>query len=120
MKKKIGILTVSVMIIITSMVLLVNKSSYAVEIPVTNFCPSQITATKSNESLELIEGIVLPKLEVKNQKGEVLNNHQVLIYERNDNIYGLKLKKAGEMTMPIPTFSNNEEDNRYYQQLFFW
>lgn len=120
MKKKIGILTVSVMIIITSMVLLVNKSSYALITPATNFCPSQITATKSNESLELIEGIVLPKLEVKNQKGEVLNNHQVLIYERNDNIYGLKLKKAGEMTMPIPTFSNNEEDNRYYQQLFFW
>ena len=120
MKKKIGIITVSVMIIITSMVLLVNKSSYAQAIPEISSCPGQITVAKSNESLELIEGIVLPKLEVKNQKGEVLNNHHVLIYERNDNIYGLEGKKAGEMPTPIPTFSNNEEDNRYYQQLFLW
>ena len=120
MKKKYGIIAVSILMIVASTILLVNKSSYAGKLPATNFCPSQITVTKSNESLELIEGIVLPKLEVKNQKGEVLNNHHVLIYERNDNIYGLEGKKEVEMPTPIPTFSNNEEENRYYQQLFSW
>ena len=120
MKKKYSIAILSVLIVAVSIILLIHKSSYAVGVPTTNFCPSQITVAKSNESLELIEGIVLPKLEIKNKNGEILDNYQVLTNTKNDNIYGLEGKKAGEMPTPIPTFSNDEEDNRYYQQLFLW
>ena len=120
MKKKYSIAILSVLIVAVSIILLIHKSSYAVGVPTTNFCPSQITVAKSNESLELIEGIVLPKLEIKNKNGEILDNYQVLTNTKNDNIYGLEGEKNYERSILIPTFSNDEEDNRYYQQLFLW
>ena len=120
MKKKYSIAILSVLIVAVSIILLIHKSSYAVGVPTTNLCPSQITVAKSNESLELIEGIVLPKLEIKNKNGEILDNYQVLTNTKNDNIYGLEGEKNYERSILIPTFSNDEEDNRYYQQLFLW
>ena len=119
MKKKYGITILSVLIIIISTILLINKQSYSI-ISGTNYCPEEVIVTKSEDNLELIEGIPLPKsLEVKTPSGDILDN-TALIIPRSDDAYGKLGKKGYEGLTEIPTFNNNKEENRYYQQLFLW
>ena len=119
MKKKYGITILSVLIIIISTILLINKQSYSI-ISGTNYCPEEVIVTKSEDNLELIEGIPLPKsLEVKTPSGDILDN-TALIIPRSDDAYGKLGEKGYEGLTEIPTFNNNKEENRYYQQLFLW
>ena len=119
MKKKYGITILSVLIIIISTILLINKQSYST-ISGTNYCPEEVIVTKSEDNLELIEGIPLPKsLEVKTPSGDILDN-TALIIPRSDDAYGKLGEKGYEGLTEIPTFNNNKEENRYYQQLFLW
>ena len=120
MKKKYGIIAVSILMIVASTILLVNKSSYAAGAPDTNYCPEEVIVTKSEDTIELVEGIPLPKsLEVKTPSGDILDN-TALILPRNDDVYGRLGEKGYEGLTEIPTFNNNKEENRYYQQLFLW
>ena len=119
MKKKYGITILSVLIIIISTILLINKQSYST-ISGTNYCPEEVIVTKSEDNLELIEGIPVPKsLEVKTPSGDILDN-TALIIPRSDDAYGKLGEKGYEGLTEIPTFNNNKEENRYYQQLFLW
>ena len=120
MKKKYNIIIVSFLVVIIATILFINKPSYATISPTTNYCPEEVIVTRSEDNLELIEGIPLPKsLEVKTPSGDILDN-TALILPRNDDVYGRLGKKGYEGLGRIPTFSNNKEENRYYQQLFFW
>ena len=54
--------------------LLINKQSYSI-ISGTNYCPEEVIVTKSEDTIELVEGIPLPKsLEVKTLNGDTLDN----------------------------------------------
>ena len=121
MKKKYGIIAVSILMIVASTILLVNKSSYAAATPDTNYCPEKVIVTKSEDTIELVEGIPLPKsLEVKTLNGDTLDN-TALTYIRDSNMmYEGVVEKTYESQTPIPSFSDNKEENRYYQQLFLW
>ena len=118
MKKKHGMILLSLFIIMTSVTLLINKTSYAGETPGTNYCPETITLEKSS-TLELISGIPLSKLEGKGPDGEKLNN-TIITESRDIKISSEQTLEKGEETLlPIPRFSNKEE-NSYYTQLFYW
>ena len=78
MKKKQGLIFLSVLIMITSITLLINKSSYAGEVPASNYCPEKVILNKT-KTLELIEGLPLSNLEVKGTNGESLNNTALAI-----------------------------------------
>ena len=120
MKKKYNIIIVSFLVVIIATILFINKPSYATISPTTNYCPEEVIVTRSEDNLELIEGIPLPKsLEVKTPSGDILDN-TALILPRNDDVYGRLGKKGYEGLTEIPTFNNNKEENRYYQQLFLW
>ena len=120
MKKKYNIIIVSFLVVIIATILFINKPSYATISPTTNYCPEEVIVTRSEDNLELIEGIPLPKsLEVKTPSGDILDN-TALILPRNDDAYGKLGKKGYEGLTEIPTFNNNKEENRYYQQLFLW
>ena len=56
---------------------------------------------------------------MKTPSGDILDN-TALILPRNDDVYGRLGKKGYEGLTEIPTFNNNKEENRYYQQLFLW
>ena len=120
MKKKYGIIIVSIIMVVASTVLLVNKSSYSLTVD-SNYCPAEVIVTKSEDTIELVEGIPLPKsLEVKTLNGDTLDN-TALTYIRDSNMmYEGVVEKKYESQTPIPSFSDNKEENRYYQQLFLW
>ena len=120
MKKKYNIIIVSFLVVIIATILFINKPSYATISTTTNYCPEEVIVTRSEDNLELIEGIPLPKsLEVKTPSGDILDN-TALILPRNDDVYGRLGEKRYEGLTAIPTFNNNKEENRYYQQLFLW
>ena len=73
MKKKPGLIFLSALIMIASITLLINKSSYAEGIPSTNYCPETVTLKQTN-TLEFIPGLSLPNIEVAGTSGEALNN----------------------------------------------
>ena len=121
MKKKQGIILLSSLIIMVSITLLINKTSYAEAIPETNYCPKTVMIKQPN-TLELIPGIPLPNLEVKGTNGETLNNI-IILDSRESNISNAQSLERGYENpnlMPIPIFSNNKEENRYYTQVFYW
>ena len=121
MKKKYGIIAVSILMIVASTILLVNKSSYAAGAPDTNYCPEEVIVTKSEDTIELVEGIPLPKsLEVKTLSGDTLDNTALTYIRDNNMMYEGVVEKTYESQTPIPSFSDNKEENRYYQQLFLW
>ena len=75
MKKKYGIAILSVLIIVVSTILLINKPSYAGMIP--DGCPNNITVEESEDTLSLIKTdyltITLPKnIEIKDTKEDTL------------------------------------------------
>ena len=72
MKKKPGLILLSVLIMITSITLLINKSSYAAA-EILNYCPEKVILNET-KTLELIEGLPLSHIEVKGTNGERLNN----------------------------------------------
>ena len=120
MKKKYNIIIVSFLVVIIATILFINKPSYATISPTTNYCPEEVIVTRSEDNLELVEGISLPKsLEVKTPSGNTLDNTAIII-PRSDNVYGKPGEKETEGPIEIPTFNNNKEENRYYQQLFLW
>ena len=120
MKKKYNIIIVSFLVVIIATILFINKPSYATIFPTTNYCPEEVIVTRSEDTIELVEGIPLPKsLEVKTPSGDILDN-TALILPRNDDVYGRLGEKGYEGLTEIPTFNNNKEENRYYQQLFLW
>ena len=85
MKKKYGIIIVSIIMVVASTVLLVNKSSYSLTVD-SNYCPAEVIVTKSEDTIELVEGIPLPKsLEVKTLNGDTLDN-TALTYIRDSNM----------------------------------
>ena len=60
MKKNIGIITLSIIMILVSTILLISKPSYATE-PI-NYCVDEFNAIKkSSKLIEKIEGISLPQ-----------------------------------------------------------
>ena len=118
MKKKYGVIIISTLILIVSLTLIINKPSYAVIVP--NYCPEQVIVTESNDKLELVPGLSLPKtLNIKTPGGDLLSN-QTLTIARNDMFFGVVSKKTSEGPYPIPNFSENPNENRYYSQLFLW
>ena len=118
MKKKQGLIFLSVLIMITSITLLINKSSYAAA-EILNYCPKTVTLNQTN-TLEFIEGIPLSHIEVKGTNGETLNN--IAITENRDVEISNQqiLEKDFEYQREIPKFSANKEENSYYSQLFYW
>lgn len=122
MKKKYAIITLSLLLVVASTVLLINKSSYAAAVPGTNYCPNNVIANTSSESLALIEyqntKITLPKIELT-VDGEKINNAVIKI-DNNTNITNQRYIKQTEFVEPYPTFSNNQDENAYYTQLFEW
>ena len=119
MKKKQGLIFLSVLIMITSITLLINKSSYAGEVPASNYCPEKVILNKT-KTLELIEGLPLSNLEVKGTNGESLNNTALAISKDTEISDTQELEIIGQTLVPIPKFSDNKEENSYYSQLFFW
>ncbi len=118
MKKKYGVIIISTLILIVSLTLIINKPSYAVIVP--NYCPEQVIVTESNDKLELVPGLSLPKtLNIKTPGGDILSN-QTITVARNDMFFGAVSKKTSEGPYPIPNFSENPNENRYYSQLFLW
>ena len=120
MKKKYGVMIVSILILIVSLTLIINKPSYAGETPEINYCPEQIIVTESKDNLALVPGISLPKtLTIKTPSGDTLSNTS-LIYKRNNTSFGVVTQKLNESLFPIPIFSKDFNENRYYTQLFLW
>ena len=119
MKKKQGLIFLSVLIMITSITLLINKSSYAGEVPASNYCPEKVILNET-KTLELIEGLPLSNLEVKGTNGESLNNTALAISKDTEISDTQELEIIGQTLVPIPKFSDNKEENSYYSQLFFW
>ena len=120
MKKKYGVMIVSILILIISLTLIINKPSYAGETPEINYCPEQIIVTESNDKLELVPGLLLPKtLNVKTPSGDTLSN-TALTFNRNNTSLEAVLDKGAETSAPIPIFSKDSYENRYYTQLFLW
>lgn len=122
MKKKYAIITLSLLLVVASTILLINKSSYALVVPGTNYCPTNVVANTSSNSLTLIEyqntKITLPKIELT-VDGEKINNAVIKI-DNNTNITNQRYIKQRESVTPLPTFSNNQDENTYYTQLFMW
>ena len=119
MKKKPGLIFLSVLIMITSITLLINKSSYAAAEPMTNYCPKTVTLNQTN-TLEFIEGLPLSHIEVKGTNGESLNNIAIQ-FNRDIEISNQQiLTKTNETLFPLPKFSDNKEENSYYSQWFLW
>ena len=120
MKKKYGVMIVSILILIVSLTLIINKPSYATLVPETNYCPEQITINNGGNQ-EILPGISLPLLSVTLPTGEPLDN-TVLTFSRKDTPFGVGVvaNKEYEGTIQIPVFSKNLNENRYYTQLFLW
>ena len=120
MKKKYGVIIISTLILIVSLTLIINKSSYAEMIPRPDYCPEQIIVTESKDNLALVPGFSLPKtLTIKTPSGDTLSNTS-LIYNRNNTSFGVVTQKLNESSYPIPIFSKDSNENRYYTQLFLW
>ena len=135
MKKKHGMILLSLFIIMTSVTLLINKSSYAVES--INYCVDTFNGFRgSNEELELIKGLPLPKMTealmleenhetIKTNLGQVLSGRFEYLYWDDKVISGQVEKETESPEMGYfltkLKFSNNEIENNYYQQvLLFW
>ena len=104
MKKKYNIIIVSFLVVIIATILFINKPSYATIFPTTNYCPEKVIVTRSEDTIELVEGIPLPKsLEVKTPSGDILDN-TALILPRNDDVYGRLGKKGYEGLTEISYF----------------
>ena len=123
MKKKYGIAILSVLIIVVSTILLINKPSYAGMIP--DGCPNNITVEESEDTLSLIKTdyltITLPKnIEIKDTKEDTL----ALLPDRNtrvvDQVYESISGANFDIMIFVPQFSEDKEENRYYTQLAFW
>ena len=119
MKKKPGLIFLSALIMIASITLLINKSSYAVAESMTNYCPEKVTLKQTN-TLEFIEGLPLPNIEVTGTNGETLNNIAIQSSRDIEILENQVLEKSFESSIEIPKFSDNKEENSYYSQLFFW
>ncbi len=120
MKKKYGVMIVSILILIISLTLIINKPSYAGETPEINYCPEQIIVTESKDRLELLPEISLPRtLTIKTPNGDTLSN-MLLTERREEMFYGKVTKKIDEMYSIFPVFSKDPNENRYYSQLFLW
>lgn len=118
MKKKQSLILLSVLIMIASITLLINKPSYAVIIPSTNYCPETITLVEKG-NLELIPGLSMPYWKTKSTSGEELDN-LVLTYNKDTENIVSSYQKENESIFPIPILSNNSKENQYYSQIFTW
>lgn len=118
MKKKQSLILLSVLIMIASITLLINKPSYAVIIPGTNYCPETITLVEKG-NLELIPGLSMPYWKTKSTSGEELDN-LVLTYNKDTENIVSSYQKENESIFPIPILSNNSKENQYYSQIFTW
>lgn len=118
MKKKQSLILLSVLIMIASITLLINKPSYAVIIPSTNYCPEAITLVEKG-NLELIPGLSMPYWKTKSTSGEELDN-LVLTYNKDTENIVSSYQKENESIFPIPILSNNSKENQYYSQIFTW
>ena len=119
MKKK-SLVILSVFIMIISISLLINKSSYASGASTsTNYCPETVTLKQTN-TLEFIPGLPLSNIEVTGTNGEALNNIAIQYTRDMEILENQVLEKIVENPAPIPKFSDNKEENRYYSQLFSW
>ena len=120
MRKKQGIIILSAFFIIIATILLINKPSYASTIPGTNYCPEEIYIKASTETLSLVPNITLPKnLNITNTSGTSLEN-TAITYSRDTKLTNSKYVTIREGFLPIPSFTSNPTENRYYQQLFAW
>ncbi|MDD6756967.1 MAG: SpaA isopeptide-forming pilin-related protein [bacterium] len=130
MKKEHTIVVCSILIIVVAIVLLINKSSYAVIISMPDLCPEQIKVNISKENLSLIKTsyttISLPKSINLTNSNETYLNEEGIHGIRNQNVHQLEGKTlflysgVGEILSVIPKFSKNKEENRYYTQLALW
>ena len=118
MKKKI-LVFLSVFIMVISITLLINKSSYAALGTMTNYCPKTVTLKQTN-TLEFIEGLPLSNIEVTGTNGETLNNIAIKYNKDIEIPDQQQLEKNFEYPEEIPKFSDNKEENSYYSQLFYW
>ena len=118
MKKK-SLVILSVFIMVISITLLINKSSYAATESMTNYCPEKVTLKQTN-TLEFIPGLPLANIEVTGTNGEALNNIAIQYTRDMEILEKQVLEKIVENPAPIPKFSDNKEENRYYSQLFSW
>ena len=118
MKKKQSLILLSVFIMIASITLLINKPSYAVQIPGTSYCPETITLVEKG-NLELIPGLSMPYWNTKSTSGEELDN-LVLTYNKDTENTAATYQKKSESIFPIPILSNNSKENQYYSQIFTW
>ncbi len=118
MKKK-SLVILSVFIMVISITLLINKSSYAAAESMTNYCPEKVTLKQTN-TLEFIEGLPLANIEVTGANGETLNNIAIQPSKDIEIPENQVLEKDFEYPQEIPKFSDNKEENSYYSQLFSW
>ena len=119
MKKK-SLVILSVFIMVISITLLINKSSYAITTnPPTNYCPKTVTLKQTN-TLEFIPGLSLSNIEVTGTNGETLNNIAIKYNKDIEIPDQQQLEKNFEHPEEIPKFSDNKEENSYYSQLFYW
>ena len=132
MKKKYGIAILSVLIIVVSTILLINKPSYAELIETPDNCPETVKISTEKENLSFIKTdyttISLPKdINVKDSNGNNLDKEAIQLI-RNKNIKELENKdlfsqENGTLNFlmyMIPRFSKDEEENRYYTQIALW
>lgn len=122
MKKKYAIITLSLLLVVASTILLINKSSYAANTTINN-CPTIITANTSSDTLTLIEygdtKITLPKIEIT-VDGERWNTATIGVDRNTGTIRNQDYRKENELVFPLPTFSNDQYENAYYTQVFMW
>ena len=141
MKKNIGIITLSIIMILVSTILLISKPSYATE-PI-NYCTDTIDYIKiTGESIDLIEGVSLTTgiegivghpddqpqslgtlfFSKENRYSDYIwdyeNNNKTLQYVDVGNSYNSA--EIGYLLTKLE-FSDDEIENNYYQQLLlFW
>lgn len=122
MKKKYAIITLSLLLVVASTILLINKSSYAANTTINN-CPTIITANTSSDTLTLIEygdtKITLPKIEIT-VDGERWNTATIGVDRNTGTIRNQDYRKENELVFPLPTFSNDQYENAYFTQVFMW
>lgn len=134
MKKNIGIITLSIIMILVSTILLISKPSYATE-PI-NYCVDEFNAIKkSSKLIEKIEGISLPQApEALIESEESTTNLGPILmlsanfqyFNPNGGIYYINYARSNNSPevgylLTKLEFSDDEIENDYYQQLLlFW
>lgn len=131
MRKKYGVITLSVVMALSACILLISKESYSDVTEITATCPEEINVTVSSDTLSLIKTekteITLPKdIEIYTSDGKRYDTEALTILRGNikngsyqETEQGMGMMFLFQILIPND-FSEDKYKNRYYRQIVYW